>query len=71
MTPAKKAKIEELQKRALETLCYHRKPTMSEITFGHGATHYADMPLDICVSDDGKIKQKLKSPLDGLWYIRS
>ena len=70
MTPAKQKFIELLQAKGLETLSYHRKPTMAEIRFGYGATHYADIPLETCISDDGKIKAKLKSPVDGLWYSR-
>lgn len=71
MTPAKRARIEELQAKGLRTLCYHRNPTMAEIDFGYGATHYADIDLETCISDVGEIKKRLKSPLDGLWYSRS
>jgi hypothetical protein len=28
------------------TIEYHRKPTMGEIRFGHGAIHYADFPIE-------------------------
>lgn len=71
MTLAKERKIAEMRSRGLQTLTYHRNPTMAEINFGYGATHYADIDLETCVGNDGKVKKRLKSPLDGLWYSRN
>jgi hypothetical protein len=54
----------------LEELTYHRKPTASEIKFGHGATHYKDFSSDIYLKKNGEIKKRLKCPVDGLIYTR-
>jgi hypothetical protein len=52
---------------------YSRKPTTSEIKFGHGATHYRDFPLDDCVKGKKNgitiLKKRLKAD-DGLIYTR-
>jgi hypothetical protein len=49
---------------------FHRKPTQSEIRFGHGATHYRDFPIDDVKKKDGKIKKRHKAKDDGLIYTR-
>lgn len=49
---------------------YHRKPTASEIKFGHGATHYKTFDESMCTTKDGHIKKRLKCPTDGLIYTR-
>jgi hypothetical protein len=60
--------ISGVQTRSYE---YHRKPTKSEIKFGHGATHYKTFDESICTKKDGTIKKRLKCPLDGLIYTRN
>lgn len=55
----------------VETLTYHRKPTQSEIRFGHGATHYADFTIEECCHKETRIPKKwIVSPYDGLRYYR-
>lgn len=49
-------------------ITYHRKPTKGEIKFGHGATHYKDFDLELCVKKDGNYKTWLVCPIDGLRY---
>jgi len=49
---------------------YHRKPTASEIKFGHGATHYLDFPIDEVKKKDGTIKKRVKCKVTGLIYTR-
>jgi hypothetical protein len=51
-------------------ITYHRKPTESEINFGHGATHYKDFKVKDVKKADGTIKKRLKCPIDGLIYTR-
>lgn len=51
-------------------ITYHRKPTESEIKFGHGATHYKDFDKSICLKKDDSIKKRIKCPVDGLIYTR-
>lgn len=51
-------------------ITYSRKPTESEIKFGHGATHYKDFKVKDCKKKDGTIKKRLKCPIDGLTYTR-
>lgn len=46
----------------------NRNPTPSEIRFGHGATHYADIPHGQWLNDDGTLKRRVK--IDGLVYSR-
>ena len=48
----------------------HRKPTPSEIKFGHGATHYKTFPLDLWKKSDGSIKRFIVCPHDHLRYYR-
>ena len=45
---------------------YHRKPTKSEIKFGHGATHYLTIHKDRFLNKDGTVKKRVK--VDGLIY---
>lgn len=53
-----------------KALTYHRKPTASEIKFGHGATHYRDfMPSEYLKKDGTTIKKRIKASNDGLIYI--
>jgi len=48
---------------------YHRKPTKSEIRFGHGATHYRDFKKEEFLKKDGTVKKRIKAD-DGLIYTR-
>jgi hypothetical protein len=50
-------------------ITYHRKPTASEIKFGHGATHYRDFTAKDVTKTDGNLKKRLKAD-DGLIYTR-
>jgi hypothetical protein len=50
------------------TLQYARNPTAFELKQGYGAIHYADIPLEHALHDDGTIKARLR--LDGLTYWR-
>jgi hypothetical protein len=49
---------------------YGRKPTESEIKFGHGAWHYKDFQSDLCFKGNGDLKKRIKCPIDGLIYTR-
>ncbi len=49
---------------------YGRKPTASEIKFGHGAWHYKDFDPYLCFKKNGDLKKRLKCPVDGLIYTR-
>lgn len=53
-----------------KTFTYHRKPTESEIRFGHGAIHYKDFSFDESHKKDGSLKKRLKCNVDGLIYTR-
>lgn len=55
---------------SVETQSYKRPPTQAEIAFGYGATHYLDIPENICLKRDGTIKKWLINPTDGLRYTR-
>lgn len=50
---------------------YGRKPTPSEIKFGHGAWHTKDFDSTMCFKKNGDLKLRLKCPIDGLIYTRS
>jgi len=50
-------------------ITFSRKPTESEIKFGHGAIHYRDFETIKCLKKDGSIKKRLKAD-DGLIYTR-
>ena len=52
------------------TIEYSRKPTIGEIKFGYGATHYKDFESNIYLKKDGSIKKRLKCPIDNLIYTR-
>lgn len=52
-------------------ITYSRKPTQSEIRFGHGATHYKSFYESACKKKDGTIKKRLKCPIDGLIYTQN
>lgn len=56
------------QERVIE---YSRKPTESEIKFGHGATHYKEFKESECSTKDGRVKKRLKCPIDGLIYTQN
>jgi len=60
--------ISGVQTRTIE---YSRKPTASEIKFGHGATHYKSFDASACSKKDGSIKKRLKCPIDGLIYTQN
>ena len=55
----------------IRTIEYSRKPTTSEIKFGHGATHYKDFDVRAVTKKDGSIKKRLKCPIDGLIYTQN
>ena len=44
-------------------ITYSRKPTASEIKFGHGATHYKDFAESACTDKNGRVKKRLKCPM--------
>jgi hypothetical protein len=54
----------------LPLLRYHRGPTVGEIRFGEGATHYKDFDAMQYLKADGTIKKRLKCCFDGLIYTR-
>jgi hypothetical protein len=60
--------IAGVQERLIE---YHRKPTVAEIKFGHGATHYKTFSESACTDKNGRIKKRLKCPIDGLIYTQN
>ena len=60
--------ISGVQTRTIE---YSRKPTASEIKFGHGATHYKDFAEKDCTDKNGRVKKRLKCPVDGLIYTQN
>jgi len=47
---------------------YHRKPTIGEIKFGEGATHYKSFDKFYCTDINGNIKKRIICPIDGLNY---
>jgi len=55
----------------MRTITYSRKPTPGEIKFGHGATHYKDFKESECKGKTGKVKKRLKCPIDGLIYTQN
>ena len=55
----------------VEYVSYHRKPTPSEIRFGHGATHYRDFSPEECCHKGTRIaKRWFVAADDGLRYYR-
>ena len=58
-----------LNDTAGDTRTYWRNPTMSEIKFGYGATHYRDFTHKEASHPDGRPKKWLKAD-DGLRYNR-
>lgn len=54
----------------IKTVEYHRHPTLYEIKFGEGATHYKDFDLEFCLKTDGTLKRWVKCPYSGLRYYR-
>lgn len=78
--PAKYADYQDLLKELIglgynvkvlneQEIEYHRKPTAGEIKFGHGATHYRDFNINLCLATNGNLKRRLKAD-DGLIYTR-
>lgn len=55
----------------MRTIEYNRKPTQSEIKFGHGATHYRDFEAIDYLKKDGTIKKRIKAKDDGLIYTQN
>ena len=52
-------------------IVYHRDPTDAEIRFGHGATHYMDVPLAACSHPGTRIPKRWITGSDGLrWSSR-
>ena len=55
----------------VETVRYHRQPTIAEVKFGYGATHYADFDVEECCFEGTRIAKKwFVNPKDGLRYYR-
>lgn len=54
----------------VESVTYHRPPTPGEIRFGHGATHYADFPLEACTFPGTRILKKWFRDSDGVRWSR-
>lgn len=54
----------------VESVTYHRNPTPGEIRFGHGATHYADFPVEECCFEGSRILKRWIIGRDGLRYYR-
>lgn len=54
--------------RKPKTIEYWRRPTIEEIKFGYGATHYRDFDFESCFDEDGFQKVKVKASDDGLIY---
>ena len=48
----------------------YRQPTKSEIAFGYGAIHYAEIERARFLRKNGTLKRWIKSPYDGLRYYR-
>ena len=48
----------------------HRDPTKAEIKCGYGAIHYLDMPIELWIKPNGKLKKWTVNPHDGLRYYR-
>ncbi len=49
---------------------YHRPPTMSEVNFGYGATHYRTFSVADCCHPGTRILKKWFMADDGLRYSR-
>ena len=49
-------------------ITYSRKPTIEEIKFGHGATHYRNFDFDKCFDENNVLKLKVKPTDDKLIY---
>ena len=49
---------------------YHRPPTKSEITFGHGATHYRMFSIEECCHRGTRFLKTWLKADDGLRYSR-
>jgi hypothetical protein len=47
----------------------HRKPTIGEIKFGEGATHYRTFPVSLFINKKGELKSRIIAD-DGLMYSR-
>lgn len=51
-------------------ITFHRDPTDAEIRFGHGATHYMDVPLRECVHSGTRFVKAWIVGQDGLRWMR-
>ncbi|MCR4773049.1 MAG: hypothetical protein K5854_01650 [Prevotella sp.] len=49
------------------TITAHRQPTAGEISFGYGAIHYAEFPIERFMREDGTLKRWIVAE-DGLRY---
>ena len=58
-------KLEVFNKQEIQ---YHRKPTESEIKFGHGNTHYRSFFIGEVLDKRGEIKKWTKAGDDSLRY---
>lgn len=54
--------------RAARTVEYHRKPTLAEVRFGEGATHYLDVDIVDAWHSSGRLKKRVT--VGGLIYTR-
>lgn len=54
----------------VKTIEAHRTPTMSEIKFGEGSTHYKTFPVELWADKNGLPKCWIKCTEDGLRYYR-
>ena len=55
-------------RNGVKVCTYHRKPTQSEIKFGHGAIHYRDFSVKECCHPGTRIKKCWFVADDGLRY---
>ena len=53
-----------------QPIAVHRKPTIGEQCFGHGATHYKQFNLSAIINNMGNLKKWFVAPDDGLRYYR-
>lgn len=49
---------------------YHRKPTKSEVNFGHGAIHYRTFTIEECCHPNTRLLKTWFVADDGLRYYR-
>lgn len=51
-----------------KSLTYWRRPTIDEIKFGYGATHYRSFDFKSCFDINGFQKDKVRASDDGFIY---